>query len=978
MNFIEDKELNLKKEGNDLLNGKSYSETLKQIIQNTPKKGTFCIGLFGEWGSVKSSIIKTVKDDITKNKKEYGNTKFVIYDAWKYVNDSFRRMFLLNLQEELGLERSNLMEKFYCNKSVEQKIELKFSSKHFNFTIIISLLLLIVSSILMSKLDNNVAINATFIVSLVSFLTTLIFKCFNELKTSSNIPYLFAPEQFEDCFMDIISKALRKNSLIKAIKHWVLGKCENDKLVIVIDNIDRCNCETAYELLTNIKNFMGNYDGLIFIIPIDDKALKKHLINDKNSDKDAEEFLRKFFNVELRIKPLENVELFDFADRLNTKHQLNLTPDTINIVANEYATNPRRIIQLFNNLTAELNTLSQNCDEQFLKENQSIICKALIIREEWSEYYNLIKKDNKLLKARNYDPIPNSNISKNNELNTFLNKTYCLTNDTKLSVIEKILSNSNVFQELPKEIMDSIISFDTQQLTKYTLSSAKNCELSVKYLLDRLEKSINKQTYGSETIQVFVSLLAINENNKLTHINNKKIQTTISGKVKNFLTFMPKEYFPLLAKYINNLEEKNYLIVELNKYFDENLSADSEENNFWFNLYEAIIKNCKSIKILSDKFVKWYDQYPQYLEDLALGSNLNQLLSNDLIQYELEETNSIDDDTSFKSDIVYIGKNCKLSEHQKDLIFTKLNTILPSYEGNNTEEVLKGMNFITTLLENIKINKNQSFINYYENTFKPASYPYSNYKLLDNLGSKENTISVIDFLTNVYIAGYNNPSITEHLKTLYDSHPDVQSYILLSIQKISNEGLKISPLKYSVFESSEISETSLLILERIIKEKDRDGNYCIDNAIIEKKFSYLVNNLHKEEYRILINNFFEESIEDKRNEEILIKVISSAKDETIISLSAKLRGIAFDKICENIKAYQNEKPMLEAIAISKEKKHISILVQLIKEHLVSKNDFEYWKILYEKIDEKNIAKTDKKIIQTIIDAELDERKEQIA
>ena len=277
MNFIEDKELNLKKEGNDLLNGKSYSETLKQIIQNTPKKGTFCIGLFGEWGSGKSSIIKTVKDDITKKKKEYGNTKFVIYDAWKYVNDSFRRMFLLNLQEELGLERSNLMEKFYCNKSVEQKIELKFSSKHFNFIIIISLLLLIVSSILMSKLDNNVAINATFIVSLVSFLTTLIFKCFNELKTSSNIPYLFAPEQFEDCFMDIISKALRKNSLIKAIKHWVLGKCENDKLVIVIDNIDRCNCETAYELLTNIKNFMGNYDGLIFIIPIDDKALKNIL-----------------------------------------------------------------------------------------------------------------------------------------------------------------------------------------------------------------------------------------------------------------------------------------------------------------------------------------------------------------------------------------------------------------------------------------------------------------------------------------------------------------------------------------------------------------------------------------------------------------------------------------------------------------------------------------------------------------------------
>lgn len=265
-----------------------------------------------------------------------------------------------------------------------------------------SLFALIVSVILMATMKNgstNAAINATFIVSLMSLLTSLIFKCFNELKTSLNTPYLFAPEQFDDCFKDIISKVLKENAF-KTIKNWVTGNKKSDKLIIVIDNIDRCNCETAYELLTNIKNFMGDYNDLIFIIPIDDRALKKHLINDKNEDKDAEEFLRKFFNVELRIKPLENVELFDFANRLNTKHQLDLTPDTINIVANEYATNPRRIIQLFNNLSAELNILSQNCDEKFLKENQSIICKALIIREEWSEYYNLIKKDNKLLKVK--------------------------------------------------------------------------------------------------------------------------------------------------------------------------------------------------------------------------------------------------------------------------------------------------------------------------------------------------------------------------------------------------------------------------------------------------------------------------------------------------------------------------------------------------------------------------------------------------
>ena len=55
---------------------------------------------------------------------------------------------------------------------------------------------------------------------------------------------------------------------------------------------------------------------------------------------------------------------------------------------------------------------------------------------------------------------------------------------------------------------------------------------------------------------------------------------------------------------------------------------------------------------------------------------------------------------------------------------------------------------------------------------------------------------------------------------------------------------------------------------------------------------------------------------------------------------------------------------------------LSALTQLIKENLIAKNEFEYWKELYEKIDEKNIPAKDKKIIQTVFDAELEDEKEQ--
>lgn len=978
MNFIEDKELNLKEKNNDLLNGKSYAETLKQIIQKAPEKGTFCIGVFGEWGSGKSSIIKTVKDDLTKDPKHNGKIKFVIYDAWKYVNDSFRRMFLLNLQEKLGLGRTDLMEKFYCNKTIDQKIELKFSEKHFNVVLVIALLGIVLFSILMALKMFTMAANVGFTISLVSLLTVLIFKCFNELKTSSNIPYLFAPEQFEDCFMDIISKTLKKNSIIKVIKEWVTGKNQNDKLIIVIDNIDRCNCETAYELLTNIKNFMGDYDGLIFIIPIDDRALKKHLINDKNSDKDAEEFLRKFFNVELRIKPLENVELYDFANKLNIKHKLNLKPDTINIVANEYATNPRRIIQLFNNLSAELNVLSQNCDEDFLFKNQSIICKALIIREEWSEYYNKIKKDNKLLKAKCYQPNLNNDtqndkdVDRDKELNMFLNKTYCLTSDTDLSVIEKILSNSTVFQELPKEILDSITTFNIEQLTKYLQESDEYLNLSIKYLQDRLEKSITKQTFGTETIQVFVSLLAINKYKKLSSTNNKKIETTISGEVKNFLSFMPEEYFSLLSKYINDLGSNNYLSNEVSQYIEENLQEDTLSGSFVFKLYKSILLECNDIKKLQDKFKSWYNLSSETLSELDLKEKTQYIVTDDAIEYILSKTENTNEDSWCFEDLEYLARYGKLTKKQKNLIFTFFKEQTPSYNGSNEKHLLNALQFISRVLKYVKIEKNEAFIDFYKNIFKKVQISYQQHSLLQKVKTENDWKIIVDFLILTYQSGYNTPAIAEQLKELFDKGSEAQMYIMTSIRNMC-DNIQIFPLQYVVFNASEITEESLYVLSKIIREKDNDGSYEIDEKTVRNKLDYLVKNLSQKEYKEQVNKFFENTITDSRVKDMLVDIISSTSQETIMSLSTKLQGIAFDRISDDINPYKNEKALLEAMATSKVKKHINALIQLIKENLAAKTDFEYWKSLYEKIDEKNISNSQKKVIQSLIEAEIEEK-----
>lgn len=655
---------------------------------------------------------------------------------------------------------------------------------------------------------------------------------------------------------------------------------------------------------------------------------------------------------------------------------MNLTPDTINIVANEYATNPRRIIQLFNNLSAELNILSQNCDEKFLKENQSIICKALIIREEWSEYYNLIKKDNKLLKAKNYKPNSNEDTQKYKELNIFLNKTYCLTTDTKLPVIEKILSNSNTFHEFPKTIMDSVVSFNIKQLIEYTQTSSENLELSIKYLLDRLEKSINKQTYGSETVQMFVSLLAINENNKLTSTNNKKIQTAIFGQVKNFLTFVPEEYFPFLTQYINDLDSNNYLIDEINQYMEENLKEDDETDNFAYKLYKSILLNCNDIKKLKNKFKIWYSISDTNLPNLDIKDKIQSVLTDELIIFILSGTTNTNEDSWVFDDLEYLAQYGKLSEKQKDLIFTFFNSKTSAFNGSNDQELLNSLRFITKMLKYVKINKNKAFMNFYENTFRQQQVSYQQRTILQTVTNEDDLRTIIDFLILTYISGYNTPAIQDKLRVLFDTYSELQAYILASIKNICDNGIQIFPLQYIVFKTSEISETSLFLLSKIVKEKDDKGEYHIEDSSVKTKIDYLVKNLTKEEYNVQINNFFENNIADSRIKELLIQTISSANRETIVSLSLKLQSNAFDKICENIQLYKNEKSLLEAIATSKTKKHISALTQLIKENLIAKNEFEYWKELYEKIDEKNIPAKDKKIIQTVFDAELEDEKEQ--
>jgi Cdc6-like AAA superfamily ATPase len=133
--YIPDKEVNLLEL--DLLGSLVYVETIQKIIENceTP----YTIGLFGSWGSGKSSIIKTIKENLNNDKSK--KVKVFYYDAWKYSKDDFRRTFILELRKSFNLDTKEEEELFYKDK-VE---DVQFKPKFDKWSIIIFILVLIIS-----------------------------------------------------------------------------------------------------------------------------------------------------------------------------------------------------------------------------------------------------------------------------------------------------------------------------------------------------------------------------------------------------------------------------------------------------------------------------------------------------------------------------------------------------------------------------------------------------------------------------------------------------------------------------------------------------------------------------------------------------------------------------------------------------------------------------------------------------------------
>ncbi len=271
-----------------LLGHERIVTNLKTFLEKDNMITPLSIAIHGDWGSGKTSIMRTLSKNLNKQKLEV-----VFFEAWKYE---------------------------YANPSFGLISELaeKYSGSGNTVTSILRAAIFVLSNHYLG-LDTE--------------------KVIGILKRSKNST-------------ELLSKQL--HDIIKQ-------KIGNKKLIIIIDDLDRCDVENTLQLLAVMKLFL-DFENCICIAAVDFNRLKQAWKNKyKITDKDAEggEYLDKIFQIRIGIPRPPPEELAEYLKTLIN----NLPEKVAELFSKTLPKNPRAIKRILNLVAYRQNLLTSNYKE---------------------------------------------------------------------------------------------------------------------------------------------------------------------------------------------------------------------------------------------------------------------------------------------------------------------------------------------------------------------------------------------------------------------------------------------------------------------------------------------------------------------------------------------------------------------------------------------------------------------------------------
>jgi formylglycine-generating enzyme required for sulfatase activity len=370
----------------DRLKFEHYASVLAEIIQEADTPLT--VGIFGSWGSGKTSLMRLIKDTLDKHddKTQY---KTLWFDAWTFdKEDALWRALILLVLKEL---RKEIPEE---DKVATKKLDDLESSLYRD-----------VDREEMGgvTVDWEKAGKATLSgltrlsLSLIPGVGTFLAKTAEEAQkqlSGDNLDSLFDAVQRERQKIHrehIASLEQFQIGFAELLKEHFLKK--DRRLVVFIDDLDRCLPEKAISVLEAIKLFL-DAPGCVYVVGTDRDVIEQGI---RVKYKDffvgettktpitGDSYLEKIIQIPFHMPPLQEERIDDFIAQFDQS-----VPDAWRkILAAGIEPNPRKVKRTINVFRLLRKLAEKRVEENEIDEfNAGLLAKIVVIQSRWRELYN--------------------------------------------------------------------------------------------------------------------------------------------------------------------------------------------------------------------------------------------------------------------------------------------------------------------------------------------------------------------------------------------------------------------------------------------------------------------------------------------------------------------------------------------------------------------------------------------------------------
>ena len=305
---------------------KEHAERLSRIIVRS--KPQFTVGIFGGWGTGKTTMMQMIENEIRRKYSDIATT--IYFDSWRYERE--KHSLMIPLLRTIILTLHDIIK----STSIENEKKKTLERAQRGFV----------------KMINAVArgTNINF-----GFISLDFEKILNEIESEEN---LYTNQE--------------KISLHRHVNEYLkeeLGGIKNrHRLVIFIDDLDRCTPQAALEILESIKTFFDT-EGIIYVIGMDPTTIDPiiQVKYGEYSKVSGLDYMQKIVQLPFQIPVWSGEDLGRTIEEIANETRLPkditdklLGQEIKDMIINSAKLNPRNIKRFINSLVLSYSTSAEN------------------------------------------------------------------------------------------------------------------------------------------------------------------------------------------------------------------------------------------------------------------------------------------------------------------------------------------------------------------------------------------------------------------------------------------------------------------------------------------------------------------------------------------------------------------------------------------------------------------------------------------